>query len=145
MKFPFFKGLEWCIFKWQVLFVVTLKRKKEMYTSLCKRLYRKTVGPFIVSKGPPMCMVWGSQRPSKICSKWKPWSHMVHTPSRNIPSTQRKIPRSLWCTCHLSGRVVEPAPNTRSKPHWKYNWMSDPHQESQGGHHVWHWTNVQPV
>ena len=33
---------------------------------------RKTVGPFIVSKGPPMRMVWGSQGPSKSCYKCKP-------------------------------------------------------------------------
>ena len=33
---------------------------------------RKTVGPFIVSKGPPMRMVWGSQGPSKSCYNGSP-------------------------------------------------------------------------
>ena len=33
--------------------------------------------PFIVSKGPPMRMVWGSQGPSKSCYKWKPCSSHI--------------------------------------------------------------------
>ena len=62
--------LKWCIFKWQVLFVIL--KGKVRRTHMQMLISRKTVGPFIVSKGPPMRMVWGSQGPSKSCYKWKP-------------------------------------------------------------------------
>ena len=71
IQFSMFFLLKWCIFKWQVLFVIL--KGKVRRTHIQMLISRKTVGPFIVSKGPPMRMVWGSQGPSKSCYKWKPW------------------------------------------------------------------------
>ena len=94
-SFPCFFLLKWCMFKWQVLFVIL--KGKVRRTPMQMLISRKTVGPFIVSKGPPMRMVWGSQGPSKSCYKWKPWCLLQFNLHRTKPGALRVLHRVGQC------------------------------------------------
>ena len=95
--------LKWCIFKWQVLFVILKGNVRRTHMQML--ISRKTVGPFIVSKGPPMRMVWGSQGPSKSRYKWKPCLYENTLPVQTTIN-QSKITATFHQDCQTKTLIV---------------------------------------